>query len=768
MSLEAFISGKSSLTSSGGLVPSPSQKAKESIITASSVNDINNESQNNNSVAMAERTNNLISSYRSYINNNDEEMMLSDRITGQGSDTDRDISSSNDSVHVSFTSNTTATSSSSSNNNNKDDLLRNFNSPTTQSQLTLDELWESSSDETPRSFNGRRRNRNLFKYSHPIYHSKRFKIVLVSVIAIAAIIGGISISNHEKHEQSLPNWNDELQQLHDEEMLANNNRDSQKDTSILNTIAQVNAKATEDQKDEPPQHTEQKSEPSTTDSNSESAANTMINEVIQHKDDTAASVMIDTVIQHHPTTTQEKQQEDFWDTVAPIQDEAHSVGIETITRHILCCSSKPPSTSTSTLDPKKTRSNIEQTNLSTTQAANEYANAELYHPTWYTRSNGWKGSTYTEAIAFCNAVVDGSGLTGELCPYEVYCPTGPHHIPLGGYRTGEGEEPGANSLEGTSSRSPIANYPNGWVQVGSKNACVQYTIMSHAEEEKENGKVKDTEEFLNMETEQIDNAILDIALANKGTGVAEEDGDKAEEEVTMPYLDTMPSQEQLVSNHYVPIQVAHNDDNESSQTSIPESMKPIHQVDTTVQVAHDADESQPSIPESMIPVIHHEDTTIQVIQQQQSGPSAMTEELMALSPQEEESMKTGYAHTLHERYKPLWLSSNEGWNGGSHDDAVEFCSSIRGKQLCPYSAMCPHGPGMPVMGGRHQLKFTTTGEQYAPVMGGNNHWVYIGTKDNERSATCMTHRQLEGSAPSWGLNSERSEVKQHIMCCTVN
>ena len=81
--------------------------------------------------------------------------------------------------------------------------------------------------------------------------------------------------------------------------------------------------------------------------------------------------------------------------------------------------------------------------------------------------------------------------------------------------------------------------------------------------------------------------------------------------------------------------------------------------------------------------------------------------------------------------------------------------------------MCPHGPGQPVMGGRHQLTFTTTGEQYAPVMGGNNHWVYIGTKDDERSATCMTHRQLEGSSPSWGLNSERSEVKQHIMCCTV-
>ena len=39
---------------------------------------------------------------------------------------------------------------------------------------------------------------------------------------------------------------------------------------------------------------------------------------------------------------------------------------------------------------------------------------------------------------------------------------------------------------------------------------------------------------------------------------------------------------------------------------------------------------------------------------------------------------------LYEKYKPLWLSSREGWYGGS----------IRGKRLFPYAAMCPHGPGV--------------------------------------------------------------------------
>ena len=82
------------------------------------------------------------------------------------------------------------------------------------------------------------------------------------------------------------------------------------------------------------------------------------------------------------------------------------------------------------------------------------------------------------------------------------------------------------------------------------------------------------------------------------------------------------------------------------------------------------------------------------------------------------------------------------------------------------------------MGGRHALEFKVEGEQYAPILGGDNHWVMVGNTNNtddggmgdKDSSTkkCMTHRQLEGKNPEWGLNGDRSEVKQHIMCCTVN
>jgi len=149
------------------------------------------------------------------------------------------------------------------------------------------------------------------------------------------------------------------------------------------------------------------------------------------------------------------------------------------------------------------------------------------------------------------------------------------------------------------------------------------------------------------------------------------------------------------------------------------------------------------------------------------------------SPSKVESTVDSTVLQLHEEFKPLWLSSAEGWKGGSYTDAVAFCNSVRGKQLCPYSVICPNGPGHAVMGGLHVLEFNVDGLQFAPILGGENHWVMVGNVNNTNddgtenkdasTSKCMTHRQLEGKNPEWGLNGDRSEVKQHIMCCnTVN
>lgn len=122
---------------------------------------------------------------------------------------------------------------------------------------------------------------------------------------------------------------------------------------------------------------------------------------------------------------------------------------------------------------------------------------------------------------------------------------------------------------------------------------------------------------------------------------------------------------------------------------------------------------------------------------------------------------------MQDKLKPLWLGAAEGWNGGSHDDAVEYCKTIRGKQLCPYSAYCPYGAGKPVMG-RHKVDFNAQGELYAPVFGIENHWVMIGQKGENSATTCMSHYQLEGCNPAWGLTTDRPELKKYVMCCTMN
>jgi hypothetical protein len=117
--------------------------------------------------------------------------------------------------------------------------------------------------------------------------------------------------------------------------------------------------------------------------------------------------------------------------------------------------------------------------------------------------------------------------------------------------------------------------------------------------------------------------------------------------------------------------------------------------------------------------------------------------------------------------EPVWIDEEDGWEGGSHDDAEDFCENIVGKQLCPFAAYCPHGPGQPPIGG-HSIDFNTQGIQWAPVLGSQNHWVLISQKKGNSATTCMGHADLEGDVPDWGLTSDKPWLKKHIMCCKVD
>ena len=78
--------------------------------------------------------------------------------------------------------------------------------------------------------------------------------------------------------------------------------------------------------------------------------------------------------------------------------------------------------------------------------------AKTYDPMWYTRHDGYSGTTYEESLTFCAR----QG-TRTPCPYEAYCPDGPNTPPYGGeYKEGP-----------RGSWSPIIDAKDGWVHVSS-------------------------------------------------------------------------------------------------------------------------------------------------------------------------------------------------------------------------------------------------------------------------------------------------------------
>lgn len=116
-------------------------------------------------------------------------------------------------------------------------------------------------------------------------------------------------------------------------------------------------------------------------------------------------------------------------------------------------------------------------------------------------------------------------------------------------------------------------------------------------------------------------------------------------------------------------------------------------------------------------------------------------------------------------FTPRWFGAADGWNSGSHDDAIIFCEQhdgVHGKQmeLCPYAAYCAEGPGtQPIRG--HKINFSDEGQQWAPLFGRENHWVSISGEK-----TCLSHWEVNGEEPSWGLDASNPDVKKHVLCCS--
>ena len=94
-----------------------------------------------------------------------------------------------------------------------------------------------------------------------------------------------------------------------------------------------------------------------------------------------------------------------------------------------------------------------------------------FRPKWFSRNDGWSGTSYEQAVKFCEDAGDMS-----LCRYEAYCPTGPDQPPLGGVRD-----------EDMGSFAPISDTDGEWIFISTINSCHNYMDVYGEEPEWSSG-----------------------------------------------------------------------------------------------------------------------------------------------------------------------------------------------------------------------------------------------------------------------------------------
>eukprot|EP00571_Detonula_confervacea_P005178 CAMPEP_0172328788 /NCGR_PEP_ID=MMETSP1058-20130122/60533_1 /TAXON_ID=83371 /ORGANISM="Detonula confervacea, Strain CCMP 353" /LENGTH=2032 /DNA_ID=CAMNT_0013045917 /DNA_START=48 /DNA_END=6146 /DNA_ORIENTATION=- len=501
---------------------------------------------------------------------------------------------------------------------------------------------------------------------------------------------------------------------------------------------------------------------------------------------------------------------------------------EEITRHVACCMDAtetpepterptpeptPDPTPLPTMEPTTAEPTSPPTNLPTKPPTSAPTPDSTPHPTYsdehfyelitkslepipFDRSTGWNGATYLEAIQFC-----ANQNSRVPCPYIGYCPLATKNMPLGGAKEGV-------------SWAPVFDAPNGWVQIGEEDTCQLYTelfrkppewglsgknaeditrhIMCCLEEPEEPPEETATRELPPYTEEE--QAVLDIFKpawfgreeGYQGTTYAESaefcnnvagmelcplsaycPNGPADDFDGLPLYLQLP---QFEGEQWAPIA---GDDNNDGVDDFYVMIGTMTNNPTTTCLTYREFSSDPmpewgldgSRPELNTFLLCCKDPRYMsngiadpAVDLSIGGPDIPDQQL----DEEDFNVETAIAHEL----QPEWLDLSDGWLGGSHDDAEAFCDDLGGRQICPYAAYCPHGPGQPVSSG-HTTDISAEGIQYSPVFGHENHWVMVGQKHGNSATTCFGFEDLEGGPPEWGLTMEEHAIKKHIMCCVV-
>ena len=142
----------------------------------------------------------------------------------------------------------------------------------------------------------------------------------------------------------------------------------------------------------------------------------------------------------------------------PNPEDVHAQINEDVTEYVMCCNDHLV---TSLLGHKENESVHDSDVSPSLNMAFSYVE-EKYEPIWFSREDGWTGTTYDDAFSFCASQTQNNEPL-MLCSLQAYCPMGSPQIPYGGAIS-----------EPQGSWAPISNDPNWWISVGPESPCMLY------------------------------------------------------------------------------------------------------------------------------------------------------------------------------------------------------------------------------------------------------------------------------------------------------
>jgi hypothetical protein len=345
-----------------------------------------------------------------------------------------------------------------------------------------------------------------------------------------------------------------------------------------------------------------------------------------------------------------------------------------------------------------------------------------FSPIVFDRSKGWDGTTYNDAVSFCNELENRS-----LCPYEAVCPLGPSSKPAGGYKT-------------NGSWLAISDESNGWVHLGSTDSCTKYEetysttpdwgTTGKEESTKNIMCCKITEDSPKVEvTKEEPKIILDASeitpltdeekkqvkfvsdklqpiFYNRSHGwegqtysAALEFCASQESRVPCPYTAVCPNgrgrpplggvKEGAKEGSFVPIIDTPNQWVQLSSRGVCELHSSLYGSPPEWGLTgEDNEEMTRNIVCCKEPEESTQSAEEGVSQQteESSGSNSEVHETVDTSSKAEasvESSLTSAEQSVLDIMHPLWFGKKHGWQGTTYDDAVEFCKNVGGMSLCP-------------------------------------------------------------------------------------